>query len=375
VPTSRTTLDRFRAKWQAERCKERFRIEQGQGLAGGALFGAVCASLAHRGQLKTLSLTYAGADYWDRTLALQDGSVAPDGVALSYRVLPLNELFRRMVQDNEFDACEMSLSTFISLLSRGDRRFVGLPVFPSRSFRHGYIFVNANSGIREPADLRGRMMGIPEYQMTAALWIRAFLQHDYGILPSAIRWRLGGLRTPGYAARTGVEVPSGIDIELAPADRHLESLLDAGEIDALMSPFRPYSFMRQEGKVRRLFPEYVAIERAYYARTGVFPIMHIVIVRRGLCLQNPWLAQALTDAFAKARQSGLERMRRTGQAVVGLPWLAEHLEETETMFGSADPWACERAPNEAVLAAACEYAFEQGLAVRRVAVDELFATA
>jgi 4,5-dihydroxyphthalate decarboxylase len=320
-----------------------------------------------------LSLAYGGCDYWDRTRPLMDGSVRPNGIDLNYIVVPLQDLFRRMVQHEEFDAAEMSLSTYVALVASGVRSFVGVPVFPSRNFRHGYLFVNASAGIDRPEDLRGKRIGVPEYQMTAALWIRAILQHDSGVAPSEMTWFTGGMRSPGYVLRADVAMPSDVELSVIPQDRHLEEMLDAGDLDALISPVRPSSMVNGAGIVRRLFTNHREVEKDYYRRTGLFPIMHTVVVRRAIYENNPWVPANLFEAFERAKRQGRERMLVTGPLAVSLPWIPADLEEIDDVFGGQDPWIYGVEPNRKVLEAVIQYSFEQGLSERMVALEELFA--
>lgn len=323
--------------------------------------------------MSDVRLTYAGNMYWDRTLALIDGTVRPAGIDFHYEVLPIRGLFHRLIHTDDFDAAEMSLGTTIALLARGDRRFVSLPVFPSRNFRHGYIFVNSQSGIEAPSDLRGRKVGVPEYQMTAATWIRDFLARDHGVMPNQLRWLTGGLEVPGYDARYSITLPSGVDLQIIPEDRTLEGMLESGELDVLVTANRPKSFMKPGSTVRRLFPDYQALERSYFRRTGIFPIMHTVVIRRAVYEANPWIAGSLFAAFEQARNIGWVRIAQTGQLAIGLPWLMDELEEIDGLFAGRDPWAYGIEPNRATLEALLAASFEQGLTPRRVTISELFA--
>lgn len=323
--------------------------------------------------MSPVRITLAGCDYWDRTRPLMDGSVRVQGVDLNYIVVPLRDLFRRVARDAEFEAAEMSLSTYVALAGRGDRRFVGIPVFPSRNFRHSYLFVNAKAGIEKPEDLRGRRIGVPEYQMTAALWIRAFLQHDYGVHPRDMEWFTGGLATAGYTERAHLTLPPDIRLSVIPEHRHLEEMLDAGDLDALIAPVRPQSLVRREGKVRRMFPNARQVEKDYFRRTGIFPIMHTVVLRRDVYEANPWIAANLFEAFERAKRQGRERLLVTGPLAVALPWVPDDLEEIDEVFGGQDPWVYGIAPNRKVIQALIDYSLEQGLATTRVAVDDLFA--
>ena len=258
-------------------------------------------------------------------------------------------------------------------MSRGDTRFVGLPVFPSRNFRHGYLFIGTPSGIERPEDLRGKRVGIHEYQMTAGVWIRAFLQHDYDVHARDLRWFTGGLYSPGYVARAPIALPDDIDLQVIPEDRHLEEMLECGDLDALVSPLRPQSLRAGTGSVRRLFPDYRSVEKDYFRRTGVFPIMHLVVMRRAVYEANPWIAVSLYEAFEAAKREGRKRLVSTSALAVALPWIPADLEEIADVFGDRDPWVYGVDANRNVLEALAQYSFEQGLATRRVSVEELFA--
>lgn len=319
-----------------------------------------------------LELTYAGLLYLDRTLPLLTGEVRPRGVDLRYEVFPrVEDLFRRQARRAEFPVSEMSLGTYLVLLSRGESPFIGLPVFLSRHFRHREIYVNGDAGITGPAALRGRRIGVPEYQMTAAVWVRGLLHDEYGIGPEELEWHTGGLREPAYAERLPVRVP-GVEVRRIPAERTLEDMLESGDLDALITTEQP-PIMRAPGSaVRRLFPGYGTAERDYVARTGLFPIMHLLVVRRDVYDANPWVARSLTDAFTEAKAIGAERLRFQPSLPVGLPWIQESIDELDRVFdGDAFPYGVE--PNRRVLEAMTRYAHEQGLTARRVDVDELFA--
>jgi len=219
-----------------------------------------------------LDLNYGGLLYWDRTLPLYLGQVAPAGVSLDYTVHEsAPALFEKQIQDQPYAISEMSASSFLVLVGRGDDRFVGLPIYVSRNFRQGQVYVAAGSGIAEPADLRGKRVGVLEYQMTAALWIRAFLQHDYGVGPEEIKWQTGGLTTPQWQERLAVELPPGVSLERIPPGSTLEGMLESGELDALVTAQPPRAFRADhDGPIRRLFPDYEVVERDYFQRTGLF---------------------------------------------------------------------------------------------------------
>jgi 4,5-dihydroxyphthalate decarboxylase len=323
--------------------------------------------------MATLSLRYAGAAYLDRTRALERGDVRPDGIELEYvHFADVADLFRVMATDPEFDASEMSLSTYLVMLTRGDRRLVGLPVFPSRAFRHSQVYVNAAAGIGEPADLAGRNVGVPEYQITAAVWIRAFLQHDYGVGPDRMRWWTGGLSAPGGEERLPHDAPPGVTIERIGGDRTLESMLAAGELDALVTVRPPEPFLDGSGRVVRLFPDYRSVEEAYFRRTAIFPIMHLVVLRRDVYEAHPWAARALVDAFEESKRRGRARLGEFGTLAVMHPWLPAELEAVAALFGG-DPFAYGVEPNLAVLEAFLRFSVEQNLAAHAVSPSDLFA--
>jgi 4,5-dihydroxyphthalate decarboxylase len=319
-----------------------------------------------------LELIFAGLDYLDRTRALLDGSLRPEGIELECRTFGPYELFQRVAQKVEFDVAEMSASTYISLVSQGDRRYVAIPVFLSRLFRHGYMFVHGESRIREPADLAGCRVGVPDYEMTAAVWQRAVLMHDYGVAPEQIQWFQGGEFQPGFVRR--VELPSrpGLSIEVIPEDRTLHDMVATGEIDAVLCPHTPASLRDGSGRVRRLFPDYVEVEQDYYRRTGIFPIMHLMVLRRELYEEHPWVAASLTRAFAQAQALGWKRLGELGALAVMLPWLGRHLEEISDLMGP-DHWRYGFRENEVVLRALCRYSHEQGLSARELTPEEIFA--
>jgi 4,5-dihydroxyphthalate decarboxylase len=319
-----------------------------------------------------LQLTFASLDYLDRTRALVDGSLQPEGIELTCLKMGPYELFQRVAQQVEFDVAEMSASTYMSLVSQGDDRYVGLPIFLSRHFRHGYIFVNGAGDISEPGDLVGRRVGVPDYEMTAALWQRAFLLHDFGIHPRQIEWLQGGEFAPGFVERQKTPVEDGVSIGQVPEDRTLHDMVATGEIDAVLCPHRPAGLSDGSGRVRRLFPDYVEVEKEYFRRTGFFPIMHLTLLRRELYEKQPWVAAALTEAFTEAQRLGWQRLGELGSLGVMLPWLTRDLEEIAEVMGPQH-WRYGFAENRGILEAMCQYSFEQGLSVRLCTPEELFA--
>ncbi len=224
--------------------------------------------------MAAIKLTLACGNY-DRTRALIDGSIRPEGIDLNYIPLVPGETFWRMINNAEFDASEMSLASYTILCSEGDDRFVAIPVFPSRMFRHSCVYLGLKSGIREPVDLKGKRVGVGDYQMTAAVWVRAFLQHDYQVKPEDLIWVTGGPIRP-------IENPPGVRIENREASKPFEELLECGEFDALISVMIPRALWDDPPSIGRLFPDYRKIEADYFRRSGIFPIMHTLVLKRSL---------------------------------------------------------------------------------------------
>jgi len=317
-----------------------------------------------------LTLTMACNDY-DRTAALATGEIGVDGVDLIYLTLPVEEIFWRMLQYQEFDAAEMSMSAYTMLLSREERQFTAIPVFTSKAFRHSCIFINANSGIRKPEDLRGRKVGVPEYHMTAALWQRGLLQHEYGVLPHEIQWFTGGLQEIGRVERVRLDLPG--EISVTPVlDDTLDAMLFRGDLDALLGPYIPPSFHLPSSPVVRLFPDHQAAEKDYYLRTGIIPIMHAIVIKTDLLDRHPWLGQAFVKAFVAAKDACLKNLYKTAALHDSLLFLTAAVEEHISLFGP-DFWSYGVGPNERSLQALLQYSAEQHLSCRQVDLKELFA--
>jgi 4,5-dihydroxyphthalate decarboxylase len=318
-----------------------------------------------------LRLALACWDY-DRTRALADGSVRPEGIDLNYLALPVEETFFRMLRQREFDVAEMSLSSYAVTLARDDPPFVAIPVFPSRYFRHSCIFVSTRSAIREPKDLVGRRIGTPEYQMTAPVWIRGILADEYGVAHTAAEYWTGGEEHPGRDEKIALDLPPDVRVRRIGPGRTLAALLADGEIDALYTARAPSTFVTRPDAVRRLFEDYAAVERDYYRRTRIFPIMHTVVIRREVYEANRWIAQTLTKAFVEAQRRAYRELEETAALKTMLPWLTSHVEETRREMG-ADWWPYGLAPNRHVLDTFLRYHHEQGLSRRRLAPEALFA--
>jgi ABC-type nitrate/sulfonate/bicarbonate transport system substrate-binding protein len=320
---------------------------------------------------RTLHLTLACSNY-DRTRALRDGDVRVDGVDLTYLPLPVEETFFRMLRHREFDVAEMSLSSYVVSLVSADPWLVAIPVFPSRSFRHDHVFVSRASGIREPADLRGKVVGTPEFQLTACVWIRGILADRHGVPVESVRYRTGGLETADRAEKLALGLPEAIDVRPLGAGISLSDALARGDIDALQAPREPSSFVRGEPGVERLWPDARAVEEAYYADTGIFPIMHVIALRRDLHERHPWLAASLQKAFTAARDLAYAALRDTSALTTTLPWQTAEVERTAAILGN-DWWSYGLDANRHVLETFLRYHHEQGLSARLVSADELFA--
>jgi 4,5-dihydroxyphthalate decarboxylase len=319
-----------------------------------------------------LTVTLAAGPY-DRTEPLRDGTVRPEGVELVY--VPVEEPPEAFLRGlaGEFDAFEFSCSLYFSRRAAGDFPFLALPVFPSRMFRHGYAFVREGSGIREPKDLEGRRVGIPEFSQTGLVWLRGVLQDDYGVDLRSIVWVVGEANRPGRRSTLIVGRPSGAGWKLEPAPEgySLDRMLVEGLLDAYMGAVRPQSF-GVDPRIRRLFPNYRDVERDYYRRTGIFPIMHTVVVREDLLRRHPWLATTLYKAFCEAKDVAFRRMAHSPALRYALPWLHADLEEAWELFGP-DPWPYGVEPNRRVLETLLRYLREQGMLVGDLRLEDAFA--
>ena len=296
----------------------------------------------------------------------------PEGIDLVYNSLYVEETFFRMLRNREFDVAEMSLSSYCVSLMRDPAPFVAIPVFPSRFFRHSCIFVSAKSGIREPGDLAGRKVGVPEYQMTAPVWIRGILQDEYGVDPASCEYLTGGEEEPGRDEKLSLDLPSKFRVTPIGPQQTLSGMIAAGEIDAMHTARAPSTFRTQPDRVRRLFEDFVEVEKAYYRKTRIFPIMHTVVIRRDLYEKYRWVAQSLFKAFAQAQRRAYEYLNTSMALTTMLPWQSAHVEEARALLGE-DWWPYGLEPNRVVLDTFLRYHHEQGLSKRRLKAEELFA--
>ena len=305
-----------------------------------------------------MRLTVACGRY-DRTQALIDGRVRIEGVdELSYLALRPGETFWRMLNHEEFDASEMSLSSYSILRSEGDTRFIAIPVFPSRVFRQNAVYVPMDSTLRDPRDLKGKRFGVGDYQMTAAVWTRGFLQHEYGVQPRDVHWVVG---RPIRA----ITQPPDVRIEVLSGEKTLDEMLERGEIDALMTVMIPKGLGKT---VRRLIPNFREVELAYYRKTKIFPIMHTLVLRKSVYDANPWLAVNLYRAFLRARDIAQHHMYDTDALTVSLPWVIDEIERSREIA-----WDYSIEGSRPTLEALVQSLDEQQLTRRRIDVAELFA--
>ncbi len=318
-----------------------------------------------------LRLTMACWDY-DRTRALLEGRVPIDGIELTYLNLPVEETFFRMLRYREFDVAELSLSSYTVSLFRENPPFIAIPVFPSRFFRHSCIYINRDSGIREPKDLIGKRIGSPEYQMTAPVWIRGILNDEYQVPVASGHYFTGGEEEPGRPEKLALSLPPHIRVQPIAETQTLSKALENGEIDALYTARMPSTYRNGSGRVCRLFEDYHAVERAYYLKTRIFPIMHAIAIRREIYERNPWVARSLYKAFLEAQRMVYQDLEETAALKFMLPWLHQHVAETQQTMGR-DFWPYGLDANLAVLNTFLRYHFEQGLSQRQLAPRELFA--
>ena len=317
-----------------------------------------------------LDLSIAVGDY-DRVRPLIDGAVGIDGVAPLFMTLEPEEVFFRAFRHAEFDIAELSLSSFTVRTARGDNPYVGVPVFLSRAFRHSGIYVRTDRGIRAPADLKGRKVGLAEYQLTANVWIRAFLDDDFGLTPASVEWVRGGIEEPGRPEKIAIHLPADVRLTEAPPGRSLSEMLLAGEIDALIGPRTPSAMAVSGSTVGWLFPDPRAAAIDSYRRTGNFPIMHLIGVRRTLVERHPWLPAAVLKGFERAKAVAFARLADTSASKVMLPFLDQQLTEAQALLGP-DPWPYGVEANRRCLEYFLAQHHRQGLSDRLVPLSDLF---
>lgn len=319
--------------------------------------------------MSKLSLSFAIGDY-DRNRPLIDGKVQVDGVDPIFMTLAPEEIFFRVFRHQEFDVSEMSLSSYVVKTANGDCPYIGVPAFLSRAFRHTSIYVRRDR-IQRPEDLKGARIGIPEYQLTAIVWARALLQDEYGVAPEDVTWITGGIDTPGRTEKLRLKLPDGVRLESAPEDTTISEMLDRGDIDAFIAPRAPSGAAASNPNVGWLFPDPTAVAKDYYQRTRIFPIMHLVGVRKSLAEQHPWLPGAIFKAFETSKQRALEHLLDTSATKITLPFVEEQIKAAQALMGE-DYWSYGVEPNRGTLETFLRHHHAQGLSSRQVSVDELF---
>jgi 4,5-dihydroxyphthalate decarboxylase len=318
-----------------------------------------------------IPIAIACGDY-DRTRAIKDGRVQVEGCAVTYIPLEPEEVFFRTFRYQEFDVSELSFSSYLRITDSGDSPYIALPAFVSRVFRHSGIYIRTDRGIKSPTDLKGRNVGVPEYQITAVVWQRGIMQDEYGVHPTDIHWWQGGQEQAGRGERTPLGPIPGLDLKSIPEDKTLAGMLETGELDALFTARAPSCFVRGAPNVGRLFPDYRNVEKAYYKKTGIFPIMHMIGVKKSLVEQHPWLATSLYKAFLEAKTYAMKEVREINALPVTLPWLEAECLETIALMGE-DFWRYGVKENIKEIEALIRYAYEQGLVKKKLDAESLFA--
>lgn len=320
--------------------------------------------------MSKLQLSFAIGDY-DRNRALIDGRVGVDGVDPVFMMLTPEEIFFRAFRHSAFDVCEVSFGSYVVSVDRGDAHYIAIPAYLSRAFRHTSILIRTDKGIAKPEDLKGRRIGIAEYQLSANIWARGLLEDDYGVKPSDILWVRGGMEKPGRPEKIKLNLPEDVRIENAPEGKSLNAMLIEGEIDGFIGPRTLSCFDQGHPKVGRLFQNSAEVASDYYGRTGIFPIMHLLGVRRSLAEQHPWLPNTLLKAFSQSKTCALELLMDTSATKVTLPFVEEQLVRARKLLGP-DFWSYGVPANRTTLDAFLEHHHRQGLSSRQIAIEELF---
>lgn len=316
-----------------------------------------------------------GCNAYDRNKPVMDGRIPIEGCEVAAVKLPGQQLHVRALQRQEFDVTELSVSSYLMQVANGENEYLAIPIFTSRAFRHRCFYIRNDRGIESPKDLEGKKVGLPEYQVTIALWTRGILQDEYGVDFKKLKYRNGGVNQAGRDERLPLDLPDFMDVEPVPRDKSLSDLLAEGELDAVIGPNVPKCFLENHPNVQRLFPNHVAEEKAYYKKTGFLPMMHLIAVRKSLVAEHPWLAPNVYNAFVKAKHLVMDEyddIAAYSANMLSLPFFADDLAATKELFGK-DYWPYGVEDNRKELETLARYSEEQFLAKRRVDVDELFA--
>jgi 4,5-dihydroxyphthalate decarboxylase len=317
-----------------------------------------------------LPITIACAEY-DRTRAIKDGRVRVDGCEVTY--LPLNpeELFFRAFRYHDFDVAELSFNSYLMTTSRNVCPYVAIPAFVSRHFRHSAIFIRTDRAIRGPKDLKGKLVGLPEYQQTANVWMRGIFKEEHDIDPADIRWRTGGQEEPGRDERTPLRLGGNIDLQPIAPGKTLNKMLVDGELDAVFSARELSSFVNRAPNVGLLFPNYREVETEYYRRSGMFPIMHLVGIKKELAEKHPWLPATVYKAFCQAKKIAIDEMKEMSATKITVPWPEVGVQDAVQLMGE-DFWRYGVAENARDIETLSRYSFEQGLSTRKLSAEEIF---
>ena len=320
--------------------------------------------------MSKLQLSIAIGPY-DRMRPLVDGEARIDSVDPQFMLLEPEEIFFRAMRHEAFDICELSLSSYSLRVARGDSPYVAVPVFPSRAFRHTCIVVRTDRGIRSPADLRGKRIGMPEYQLTANVWARAILEEEYGVHQRDVTWVRGGYESPGRIEKLAVTLPDGVVVENAPEGKTISGMLAAGELDGVMGPRAPSCFERGDPNIGWLFEDPTAEATAWFRKTRIFPVMHVLGIRKTLVEKHAWLPAAVMKAFEASKRIALEKLTDTSATKVTLPFVEENLRRARQLMGE-DFFSYGLASNRHVFEWFLRHHHAQGLSSRVLTPEELF---
>jgi len=316
--------------------------------------------------MEKIALTLAIGDY-DHTRDLATGRVPVQGASLNVLTLAPEEAFFRFTHFREWEVSEMSMGKYVSLRSQDDEGIAAIPVFPSRVFRHSMVYVRDGGKIDRPEQLKGARIGVPEWAQTAVIYARGYLAHQVGVPLDSVEWVQAGVNEAGRVEKVKLKLPKGVRLRAEP-ERSLNDMLLAGDLDAVLSARPP----RALGKgIRRLFSDYEAAEEAYFRETGVFPIMHLVVIKTDILARHPWLAMNLYKAFDEAKRRSIERLSDITASHAPLAWLAPYAERMKRLFGE-DFWPYGLEKNRKTLQAFVDFAFEQGVCHRKLTLEELF---
>jgi len=316
-----------------------------------------------------LVLTLAISEY-DHVRDLTEGLVRAQGISINAVSFAVEEIFHRFTRYREWEVSEMSMGKYTSLVSQNDRTVTAIPIFPSRVFRHSSFYIRRDSGIRRPQDLKGKRIGLPEWAQTAAIYSRGMLASEYGVELPDVEWVQAGVNQPGRQEKVELKLPKGVRYRQRP-DSSLDRMLLAGEVDCVMSAHAPPSFEAGHPDLVRLFEDYRPVEEAYYKKTGIFPIMHVIALRGEVLERFPWVATNLVEAFTEAKRRSVARATEITASRFPLPWMTDHIARAQTLMGG-DPLPYGIEASRATLEAFLRFGFEQGVCHRHLKPEELF---